>query len=85
MISHVYLDGSERPIVYASRTLTIGEKNYPQIEREALSLVYGIQKFHQYLYGRKFVLQCGKPECQSTSADAAFVIGQVQALPVTAE
>ena len=30
-------------------------------------------------------LQCGKPECQSTSADAAFVIGQVQALPVTAE
>ena len=30
-------------------------------------------------------LPCEKPECLSTSADAAFVIGQVQALPVTAE
>ena len=30
-------------------------------------------------------LPCEKPECLSTSADADFVIGQVQALPVTAE
>ena len=29
-------------------------------------------------------LPCEKPECLSMSADAAFVIGQVQALPVTA-
>ena len=30
-------------------------------------------------------LPCGKPECLSASADAAFLIGQVQTLPVTAE
>ena len=54
--SHVYSDWSEWPITYASWTLTTDEKNYPQIEKEALSLVYGIWKFHQYLYGHKFVL-----------------------------
>ena len=48
--------GVKRPIAYASRTLTNAEKNHPETEREALSLVYEIRKFHQYLYRRKFVL-----------------------------
>ena len=45
-LSHIMDDGQERPIAYASR----------QIEREALSIVYGVKKFHQFLYGRKFTL-----------------------------
>ena len=52
----MFPDGQERPIAFASCTLSTAEKNYGQIEKEALSLVYGIQKFHQYLYGRKFIL-----------------------------
>ena len=56
VISHIYPNGEERPIAYASRTLSSSEKNYAQLEREALSLIYGIQKFHQYLYGRPFIL-----------------------------
>ena len=55
-ISHVFPNGQECPIAFASRILSTTEKNYGQIEKEALSLVYGIHKFHQYLYGRKFIL-----------------------------
>ena len=51
VISHVFPDGTERPVAFASRTLTATERNYAQIQKEALSLIYALQKFHQYLYG----------------------------------
>jgi hypothetical protein len=52
-LSHLYSDGSERPIAYASRT---GEKNYAQLEKEALALIFWVKRFHKYLYGRRFTL-----------------------------
>ena len=48
IISHVMDDGEERPIVFASRTLTGSERNYAKIEK-ALSLVFGVKRFHQFL------------------------------------
>ena len=56
VILHVMDDGQERPITFASRTLTKSERNYSQIEKEALAIVYGVRKFHKYLYESRFYL-----------------------------
>jgi transposase InsO family protein len=50
------IDGVERPIAHASKTLNDHQKKYSQIEKEALSIIYGVTKYRQYLYGRKFTL-----------------------------
>ena len=49
-------DQGEVPLAHASKTLTDSQKNYSQIEREALSIMYGVTKFKQFLYGRHFTL-----------------------------
>ena len=45
------------PVYYASRTLTSAEKNYQNLEREAMAAVWGMEKFHYFLYGKQFFLQ----------------------------
>ncbi len=49
-------DSFERPIGYASRTLNKAERNYSELEKEGLSLVFGIKKFYAYLFGRPLEL-----------------------------
>ncbi|XP_059223128.1 uncharacterized protein K02A2.6-like [Stomoxys calcitrans] len=49
-------DGKERPIAYASQTLSVTERKYPQFDIEALAIVWAAQKFFLYLYARHFTL-----------------------------
>ena len=56
VLAHIMDDNTERPIAFASRTLSKPETNYAHLEKEALAIIFGIQKFHNYLYGRKFVI-----------------------------
>ena len=48
VLSHV-LKGEEHPIAFASRTLSKAERNYGQVEKEALALIFGVNKFHKYV------------------------------------
>jgi len=56
----VYEQESEQtkhPVAFASRKLLPREQNYSTIEREALAIVCGVKKYHNYLYGQHFYLE----------------------------
>ena len=46
--------GVEKLVAYALHKLTVVEQSYAQIQKEALVIVFWVQKFRQYLMGCKF-------------------------------
>ena len=70
-------DGDKLPISFASRTLTETEKKYAQLEKEGLVIVYGVRKFHQYLYSRKF-------ELRTDHKLLIFIFSETKAIPAMA-
>ena len=56
VLSH-QLGSDEQPITFASHSLAPAEKNYSQIDKETLAIVFGVKHFHQYLFGRKFIIK----------------------------
>ena len=56
VLSHILPNGEERPIEFISRTLSPAERNYAQIDKEALAIVWALKRLHIYLYMRRFTL-----------------------------
>ena len=46
-----------KPVAFASKALSPAESRYANIERELLAVVYGCERFHNYLFGRPFTVE----------------------------
>ena len=47
----------ETPVIFASQSLTNTEQNYCQLEKELLAVVFALQRFDQYVYGRAVIVE----------------------------
>ena len=51
VLSHLMDKQSDKPITYASHSLSTVEQKYSQLDKEVLAIPFSISKFHHYLYG----------------------------------
>ena len=59
-IGSVLLQSEENgwhPVHYGTQTLTKTKMKYALIEREGITILFGARKFHQYVFGKHFVLE----------------------------
>ena len=75
VLSH-QLGSDEQPIAFASCSLAPAEKDYSQIDKETLAIVFGVEHFHQYLFGRKFIIKSDYKPLQHF-----FAIGRKRGIP----
>lgn len=76
VLSHK-IKGVEKPVLFASSTLSENEKKYSNLERESLAIIFSLKKFHKYIYGRNFTLVTDHQPLQ-------FIFGKNKNIPITA-
>ena len=54
-----------RPVTFASRALTETESRYANIEREMLAVVFGCERFHNFLFGQDFIVESDHKSLES--------------------
>lgn len=59
VISHKFPNRAQKAVAHASRTFTPAEKNYGQIEKEALALLFAVEMLHKLLHDRQLTLLTG--------------------------
>ena len=67
------------PIAFASRSLAPAEKNYSQIDKEALAIVFGVKHFHQYLFGQFFTIKSDHKPLQHLLGEKKEIPGMASA------
>ena len=53
VLAHKLPIREEKPIAYAFRTLSNSERNYSQIDKESLAIIFAVKHFHFFLYGKE--------------------------------
>lgn len=74
VISNRDNNGIVRPIAFASKKLSVTEQKYSTIDKEALAIVFGVTKFYNYTYGRKF-------ELETDSSALVRIFGPTKSIP----
>jgi len=58
ILSQIDENNQEHPVAFASQTLNSAELNYSQVDKEALAIIYGVNKFNKFLWGSHFIIRC---------------------------
>ena len=77
VLSHKLEDGTEHPVAFTSRSLSLAEKKYAQLDKEGLAIVFGVRHFHHDLLGRRFTIYLDRKPLQ-------YLFGEDKAIPTMA-
>ena len=77
VLLHTTPEGMEQPIAFALRSLLPAERKYAQLQKEGLAIVFGVRRFHQFLWGRHFKIR-------SDHKPLKYLFSPIQAVPTMA-